>query len=54
MKYPHPVVAIRAILIALLITISAAEAQEHFNAKGSQASPYTTELQQQSKQDLRG
>ena len=52
MKYPHPVVAIRAILIALLITISAAEAQEHFNAKGSQASPYTTELQQQLRTSL--
>ena len=52
MKYPHPVVAIRAILIALLITISAAEAQEHFNAKGSQASSYTTELQQQLRTSL--
>ena len=45
MKYPHPVVDIPAILIALLITISAAEAQEHFNAKGSPASSYTTVLQ---------
>ena len=52
MKYPHPVVAIRAILIALLITISAAEAQEHFNAKGCQASSYTTELQQQLRTSL--
>ncbi len=52
MKYPHPVVAIRAILIALLITISAAEAQEHFNAKGSPASSYTTELQQQLRTSL--
>lgn len=52
MKYPHPVVAIRAILIALLITISAAEAQEHFNAKGNQASSYTTELQQQLRTSL--
>ena len=52
MKYPHPVVAIPAILIALLITISAAEAQEHFNAKGSQASSYTTELQQQLRTSL--
>ena len=52
MKYPHPVVASRAMLITLLITISAAEAQEHFNAKGSQASPYTTELQQQLRTSL--
>ena len=52
MKYPHPVVAIPAILIALLITISAAEAQEHFNAKGSPASSYTTELQQQLRTSL--
>ena len=52
MKYPHPVVASRAVLIYLLITISAAEAQEHFNAKGSQASPYTTELQQQLRTSL--
>ena len=52
MKYPHPVVAIRAILIALLINISAAEAQEHFNAKGSPASSYTTELQQQLRTSL--
>ena len=52
MKYPHPVVAIRAILIALLSTISAAEAQEHFNATGSPASSYTTELQQQLRTSL--
>ena len=52
MKYPHPVVASRAMLITVLITISAAEAQEHFNAKGSQASPYTTELQQQLRTSL--
>ena len=52
MKYPHPVVASRDVLIYLLITISAAEAQEHFNAKGSQASPYTTELQQQLRTSL--
>ena len=47
MKYPHPVMATRAILIFLLFMISFAEAQEHFNAKGSQASSYTAELQQQ-------
>ncbi|MED5412350.1 MAG: alkyl sulfatase dimerization domain-containing protein [Pseudomonadota bacterium] len=47
MKYPHPVMATRAILIFLLFTISVAGAQEHFNAKGSQASSYTAELQQQ-------
>ena len=47
MKYPHPVMAIQAILIFLCFTISVAGAQEHFNAKGNQASSYTSELQQQ-------